>query len=164
MRFQQSGEAIPLKIRSDFHPDYPHPSHLMGDDGEGVDVPLLAADHQALANILNRAAHQVTRHAMRKNQTLTRILEKCQMLPLIPRWAGDLMPSQVPQLTSGAGNIIPGRKLQWKNLLAKELRCRPESSLQLLITSTVHLALLTQLVQTKVGQLENKPSGKSGIG
>ena len=57
----------------------------MGDDGEGVDVPLLAANHQTLANILNRAAHQVRRHAMRKNQTLTQILEKCQMLPLINR-------------------------------------------------------------------------------
>ena len=54
--------------------------------------------------------------------------------------------------------------LQCGNLLAKEFRCGPETSLQLLVASpvTVQLTLAPKLVQTKVRQLEHKPSRKSG--
>ena len=50
-----------------------------------------------------------------------------------------------------------------ENLLSKEFRRGPETSLQLLVASpvTVQLTLAPKLVQTKVRQLEDKPSGKS---
>ena len=80
------GEAISWRIRSDFYPYYQDRSHLMGNNREGVDIPLLAANHQTLTSILNRAAQQeLKRHAVRTNQTLTQILEQCQRLPLINR-------------------------------------------------------------------------------
>ena len=132
----------------------PHVSYLMSDDGERVDVALLASHQQTFTSILN--SNQVT---MWDGIELWSSFWGNSKLPLTGKlvdWWQD-----VKAVGLGGG----GWEVKRWNLLSKEFRSGPEASFQLLITSPLrlHITLLPKLVQTKVRQLEDKPGGKSEI-